>query len=276
MKYFILIIPILTSLLSAEPGKKPSTYPAEITEWRVMDVPPKGGRKRRDFFDIAGTSPHCWNVTSRGNNTEAHLLHESPEKTPGPAFDTTEQVREFRIPATRVYKVADGWIAVYTPEDYAGAMYWLSDDGFQRKQLSDQRIHQMISANGRMFAVGGAEKPTGHGGTMMEITRQENKWTATQFVALPSAGVGIAACGKDEFVVATIDQVYRINLEREMLLLTTPDTWGRLKANSIAVGDGMIYVGLQQFVARLPLSRNMQEAAFLLPDKSWMEYRPRK
>jgi hypothetical protein len=168
-------------------------------------------------------------------------------------------------------KVDDGWIAAYNRGEFGAAVYWFNSDGKMRRKVSDHQINQFMVDNGRIFAVQGLAHLSLSRGSMIELRKAKGQWSAEEFVPLPGSAEAIAQIASGDYVIVTSDMLLRVNLEKELSVLVPNGDWGSLYPNSVAIADdGYIYVGMRQFVVKCKLSRSVQNFAFLVPDKAWL------
>jgi hypothetical protein len=211
-------------------------------------------------------------VTSKEGKVEAFL--ESDYKRPKaeyPDFDTTLALQNAPVPARQALKVDDGWIAAYNEGEFGSAVYWFNRDGTAKRKLSDHQVNRFLIEGDRIFAVEGLNHLDISRGSMIEITKGRQGWTAQEWIPLPASGAAIARIDAGDFIVVTSDMLLRVNLKREVLVLVPKADWGGLYPRSVAISkDGFIYVGMRQFVARCKLATSVQSVDFLVPDRTWL------
>ncbi len=247
-------------------------YPTDPAKWEVVKLPDKGDWDARyQFFQRANGSNHEWEVASIEGKVSARLYGDAPpDKSPAPDFDTTLKLQDVESTAFKTLKVSDGWIAAYNRGEFGAAVYWFSHDGKNKIRISNHQINQFILEGDRIFAVEGLAHLSLSRGSMIEIAKLDEKWSAIELFPLPGAGQAIARVGNGDYVIVTSGALLRVNLDKEMLMLVPYGDWEGFYPNSVAVDGEFIYIGMRQFVARCKLGKSVQSFDLLVLNAQWL------
>ncbi len=268
-KFHILILLLYSCLFTTSIfGREHNT---DVKKWSVLKPPDKSSKDYEDFFQRANFSEYDWVVTRSDGKLNAHHLGDSESKDPViPKFDTMVQLQDRNAVASQCLKVEGGWIAAYNQGEFGSAVYWFSQDGKDKKKLSDHQINEFLLEGDRIFAVEGLAHLGMSRGSMIEISKKSSGWSVEEFLPLPASAVAIARIGAGDYAVVTSDMLLRINLKKEILILIPETDWRGLYPNSIQIDDGFIYIGMRQFVIRCKVAKSVENFEFLIPDKSWL------
>lgn len=267
--------PDATVTLDAMPGHA-TGYSTDPSTWEVIDRPSKNDHwDYWAFHERARLSDDEWAVDSVNGRPVARRLEDRPpDPSSSPSFDTTVELRLRKAPAFLTARVSDGWIAAYEAVDGDGAaVFWFSTDGEQKVRLSDHQINDFLVEGDRIIAAAGLAHNRASNGSVVEIFKSQGVWTATERFTLQSVVQSIGRVDDGDYVIATRTMLLRVNLPtQEMLVLVPragPGGWIG-SANSVAVDEQHVYIGMRQFVARCKLGRSVQELEFLVSSSEWL------
>lgn len=158
--------------------------------------------------------------------------------------------------------VEDGWIVGFDAGEWGGELYWFNHTGTSHYQLSTDKPVGMLDADnvlsllpykGGVLAVQGVDHMGLDLGKVEKITRQKDgRWRADLLVNLGNAACACIEDGDDQWIVVTTERVLRLHLDGMLQPLAQAAFMGSLYPNSIArASDGVLYIGMRHFVARL-------------------------
>lgn len=147
-------------------------------------------------------TPHAlgpWRVDSDGVSVKASRLSDQ--------ILAAEKLRKLwdlsaihpRLPKPScLWPIRDGWLVGYDGGEFGSSLWFLSDDGKTKKQISTDRVIQFVEADSRLFAVEGLEHAGISIGSVIELSKSQpsGAWKvkticefefATPFAVVPAA-----------------------------------------------------------------------------------------
>ncbi len=275
MKHLAFYILTTTSMCLAA-DELPKEYEHDVTKWKEVPIPARSSYEAHGvLMQRANFSPVEWTVEGHEKTVRAVLSNgnnETPEADrPSFSMEIPLGSRPSVAPA-QVLKVNNGWLAGYNRGEFGAALWWYATDGKQRYQISDHQVNQFIVHKERIFAVEGLAHLGADDGSLIEIRRNGNQWTADTFVDLPGCGQAITILNDDRFCIATMSMLLAVSLDKKMEILIPRAEWAWLPVNSITVDakSENVYIGMRQFVARYNLKANDHSYQFLIPSLDFL------
>ena len=262
---------IFMGSLATVQSQQAKQFPEDIGKWVIVEAPsPDDEPAVEAFYEKAVFAETSWGVRAMEGKIKI-LPNPSYETAKEPLpFDTTLRFQNGDFPADEMLKVDDGWIAAYNQGEFGGFLYWFNEDGSLRKEISDHQINQFLIDGERILAVEGLAHMGGHSGSLIEIKKQPDGWTAVEILPLPGSGDAIVKVGENDYVIATSRMLIRVNARKEVMVLQPDIYLNRIGFNSLAIEGDFIYFGMRQFIGRCKLGTTVQPVELLLPDKSWL------
>ncbi|KIA96235.1 hypothetical protein OC25_03930 [Pedobacter kyungheensis] len=179
-----------------------------------------------------------------------------------------KEVREFYSPFTGVrttFRVDDGYLVGFNNGEFGGSLNWFSTDGKVHYLIGRFNLQQFISRDGKVYAIQGLSHMSTNEGTILQIEKKAGKWTARDYLRLPSAPRAITIDRKNRFLIATASALLRIDEKSGIESLYENDNWlYYLSPNSVVCHNAVVYVGMRGGVFRYDPDTKKQE--WLRPD----------
>lgn len=159
----------------------------------------------------------------------------------------------------QVLKVDDGYLVGFNHGEFGGSLFWFSSDGARYYRISDSHLQQFILRDREIYAIQGLAHMGSNQGSIMRITKKQ-KWSAIDYLRLPSAPRAITIDKQNNFLVISSSALLKVDLEPKVCTLISNDNWQYyLHPNSILLDKGSIYLGMQGGIWRYTISSKKQE-----------------
>jgi hypothetical protein len=254
------------------------TYDSSPSKWITIDRPSRDNSGAYNtFMQRANWSRWSWSVVENPKGVAATLHDERAkpkEVSKQVAFSLALDGKwsKFDVPK-QIVQVDDGWLVAYNRGEWGATLWWFSKDGARRYHISSKyRIKQIVSFQKRLFAAEGLNHLFSSEGSIVEISKQDGRWTASTFVKLSHSAETMTPLDDKRLCVVTSDQLLTVSLAREVKVLVPDGDWGSLYPDSIAVDKGanVVYVGMRQFIVRYGLSPKDHTLSFLVPSREFL------
>lgn len=221
---------------------------------------------------------HDWEVKLEdGRLKVSEWLGHSIKKATLPFEITEDSSEESGLAGDRyAEKVDDGWLVGFDAGEWGGALWWFSEDGRIRKELTHENIVGFVRLPAGIFALAGLMHLQDWGGKVLRVEKDKSdSWKATQFADLTSAPVASVVESPKSLLVLTWARLVRVNMSSGVVEEISMTSYKNLDPNSIVVGTtGTIFVGMRHFVMRLtPTETSYKEAWFVPKDCQRFERR---
>ena len=161
-------------------------------------------------------------------------------------------------------EVDDGYLVGFNRGEWGGEFYWFSKDGRKKYEISGHQIVRFIMRNNKIYAIEGLAHLGLSGGSIIEIEKKRKKWTAKEYLKLPTAPQAVQLDSKDNFVVVTSSSLLSIDKIGNIKVLVESGMWELLYPSSMIIQDNNVYIGMRKGVYKFDLSTKMSE--WLLPN----------
>ncbi len=152
-------------------------------------------------------------------------------------------------------EVSDGYLVSFNGGENASKLFWYSKNGQENDLISKNMIMQFIKRDDKIYAIEGSTN-----GSVLEIKKQGNKWTATENTKLPSSPDAIGIDDNKNFIIVTTDNIIQVNQDGTIKTLLKEGFWSiALYPNSLFVKGDLIYVGMRKGVLRFNRTTKKQE-----------------
>ena len=255
MKFNLLIIFTLLNLASCS-GQ---TDRRLISNWKKYPVPTNPDSLRKYGF-----SSQDWAVYKNNDSVFVADMKEVPSsQLPFKVKVKKGDSRDFFGRAS-IVKVEDGYLVGFYRGEWGGALYWVSNDGKNYYKISDQEIVQFVKRNDKQFAVEGLAHLTMSQGSIIEIVRQNGKWTVKNYLKLPTAPEAVALDGQNNFIIITSKSLLKVDNDANTSILINEGLWDNaLYPNSLVIHNTIVYAGMRAGVYQYDLSSGKDH--WLLP-----------
>ena len=164
-------------------------------------------------------------------------------------------------------KVEDGFLVGFYRGEWGGHLDWYSKNGDNHYKISDDEIVQFIKRGDKIYAIQGLDHMSISAGSIFTIEKTDGRWTAGQYLKLPSEPRSIALDLSNNFFVITNKSLLKIDTGRKIITLVKNGFWHSTfysNAISAAIKDSVVYVGMRAGVYKYNLLTGKQE--WLLPE----------
>lgn len=176
--------------------------------------------------------------------------------------------RDFFSPFAGVrttFRVDDGYLVGFNNGEFGGSLSWFSIDGKANYMIGHFNLQQFISRDGKVYAIQGLSHMSFNEGTILQIEKKAGKWTAFNYLKLPSAPRAITTDHKNRFLIATASALLRIDEKSGIQSLYENNNWlYYLYPNSVVCHNGVVYVGMRGGIFRY--YPNSKKHEWLTPD----------
>jgi hypothetical protein len=272
----------IVAAAGSDAGDESPTYESNPSKWIVVDRPSRTNADAyNSFMHRANWASWSWSVVENPTGVTAVLLDEQAKpkdanKQVAFSLALTGEWSQFDAPV-QIVRVDDGWLAAYNRGEWGATLWWFSKDGAQRYHVSSEyQINRIISFQKRIFAAEGLAHLSSSKGSIIEISKQDGRWTASTFVKLPHSAETMTPLDDKRMCVVTSDQLLTVSLAKEVKTLVPDGDWGSLYPDSIAIDKAadVVYIGMRQFIVRYVLSSKDHKFDFLLPNREFTHSSP--
>jgi len=173
-------------------------------------------------------------------------------------------------------KTTDGWLIGWNAGEWGGSVWWFSPDGSKSSRISKHQVIGFYPVADGILAPSGLAHLGISVGKLVKFTKTNDQWTSKEMVDLRAAPE--AAClGKDNtLIVATTENLVRVNSSGELSVMLPKVSWGHLYPNSMAIDTrGEVWIGMRQGVVKVEKAGKTYRTWWFVPDKSYLEVKPR-
>jgi hypothetical protein len=173
-------------------------------------------------------------------------------------------------------QTADGWIVGFDAGEFGGGLYWFNADGTKHYQINlDRPVDEFDSENVRniftyrdsVIVLQGLAHMSLDRGKVIRLSRQrDGRWRAALLCKLNGEPQVCLQDGDGSWIIVTHKTILRMKADGKQQTLGTSEFTSGLYPNSIArTLDGVIYLGMRHFVARLIPTDKHYRAELLVP-----------
>jgi streptogramin lyase len=190
-----------------------------------------------------------------------------------------------------VLKVDDGWLVGYDDGQWDGSLWWFSRDGARADKLfgydasawtnvssvaasSDAsqtypragNVRAIVRTHDGILALTGASHEAVDEGGALRLDRVGGRWQIRPLAVLDGAPRAYAVENANALLVLTDNGISRLSIKKSAAAVT-PFEHFSMKVDSLAIGpSGVLFVGMQQYVARLAPAKGVYRAQWYAPD----------
>ncbi|GAA0554996.1 hypothetical protein GCM10009415_41180 [Chitinophaga japonensis] len=160
-----------------------------------------------------------------------------------------------------VIEVDDGYLVGFYRGEWGGNLFWFSKNGKRRYEISDHEIVQFIIRENRVYAIEGLSHLNISKGSLIEIKKIDNKWSAVNYAALPAAPDGIDLDRENNFIIITSSDLLLVDATGKINTIESDGFWRGLYPTSILLKNNCAYIGMRGGILKFDLSSH---------DKQWL------
>ena len=252
----------------------PEEFPTDLGRWIVVEAP----RRDSDAWSVANDDfHHTWAVSIRDGKPRVELAEEWPTPAPLPFEIEPGDGLYGRRYATRV---SDGWIVGFNKGEFGGWLWWFSSDGKSRERIAkDVRTRAFVETKQGLLVVEGLAHGLRSRGRILRLARNpEGRWKAEDVIDLKDAPEAVVKTADGSLLVATHGRLLKVDpASRKVNVLLDEAFWASLYPDSMVVApDGRIYIGMRHGVARVEKGEAGHKVAWLLPNRAFVEEKPKE
>ena len=139
-----------------------------------------------------------------------------PFKTPTPK--SYSKMEEFRGKRSFI-KVDDGYLVAFWRGEFGASLFWFSNDGTTYYKITGASAVQFIKRGNEIFAIKGLAHLTMSSGTLLKISFENDKWTASKYLELPFAPYAVSLDSNNDFIIVTSDNLIKVNHKKQIKTL---------------------------------------------------------
>jgi hypothetical protein len=232
-----------------------------LKNWKSYPVP-----TNQDTLYKYNSDPNDWIVSIDSN--EVHVSsgrqYSSKNNLPFEIKPTKEEERIFRGKRS-VLQVDDGYLIGFYRGEWGGNLYWFSSDGANKYKVSNDQIVQFKMRDNKIYAIEGLAHLSMSEGSIVEIKKDNGKWTSKEYLKLPSAPEAIELDSKNNFIIVTSSSLLSIDNYNHIDTLIATGMWDSyLYPNSLVNQNDILFIGMRKGVFKYNLLTKKDE--WLLPD----------
>lgn len=247
---YILLIAVFLILNSCKPKPDKSF----IENWKSYPI-----SDSINYANHLENSSVDWSVSLKDN--KIYVDSSNSNKVPHPKIPFSAQVKKVPPLSSRgnlsFIKVEDGYLIGSYRGEWGGDLWWFSTDGNQHYKISDHEIVQFIQCRDKTYAIVGLDHMGRSEGSIIEIDRVKGKWLVNSYQKLPSAPAVIAFIDKCNFIVATSQDLLKIDTNKILTTLIEKVNW--VHPNSIVINKDDIFIGARNGVYKYNLTHRKNE-----------------
>lgn len=256
MKRFLFILAALISVNSFA-----RQAPLFVDEWKSYPVP-----DNKDSL-IKYNYAKNWYVTIKKNKMQASIVKKQGDTIPFKIpINSSKSIFDKFYGEQNIIKVNDGFLIGFYAGEWGGRLYWFSKDGKQNYKISDHMVIQFIKRQKRLYAIQGSAHMGESYGSIIELNKVDGRWTAKEYLHLPSAPAGIVLYKATNFIVITPSSLLQINKDATITTLIEKGFWKTYlypRPENIKIKNNIAYFGMRGGIFKYDLTTMNQE--WLMP-----------
>lgn len=163
-----------------------------------------------------------------------------------------------------VIKVDDGYLVGFYRGEWGGNLFWFSNDGKKKYEISSHEIVQFVVRDNKIYAIEGLAHLLMSEGSIIQIQKKNGRWTTSEYVKLPSALDAIAIDEHNNFIIITSHILLAIDATAKTRTLVEKGFWLGLYPTSLIIQNGSAYIGMRKGVLKYNLKT--REQVWMMPD----------
>jgi hypothetical protein len=231
-----------------------------IKFWKSYPVP-----TNPDTLQKYNSDPNNWIVSIDSN--EIYVINKSrntPSDTLPFAIKPTKEEQRMFVGKRSILKVVDGYLVGFNRGEWGGSLYWFSDDGAKRYKISNDQIVQFKKRDNKIYAIEGLAHMSLSEGSIIEIKKENEKWTSFVYQKLPTAPDAIELDSKNNFIIVTSSSLLSVDINKNTDILIATGMWDYLSPGSLVIKNDIVFIGMRKGVFKYNLVTKKEE--WLLPN----------
>jgi hypothetical protein len=231
-----------------------------VSNWRHFAIPLNQDSLERYGFDLLGE----WRVFIKDNEVVAtknryFALDSLPFKI------IPSEGEQNKIGGRQSFlKVDDGYLVGFYRGEWGGNLFWFSEDGSTKYEISNHEIVNFIKRNGKIYAIEGLAHLRSSRGSIIEIRKINNQWTASEYIKLPSAPDGVDIDNENNLIIITSESLLAVTPDSKIKFLIEEGIWNSgLYPTSLIIKNNVAFMGMRKGVFKYNLTTKKQE--WLMP-----------
>ncbi len=233
--------------------------PLLVDEWKSYPVP-----SSKDSLMKYNYSKN-WYVTIEKDKIIGNTIENECDALPF-IITTGKSIFDKFYGEQSIVKVSDGFLVGFYRGEWGGSLYWFSEDGKQNYKISGSMVIQFIKRENKLYAIEGLAHMGLSYGSIIEINNIDGKWTAKEYLSLPSSPAAIALDKANSFIVITSNSLLQINRDATITTLIEKGFWKPYlypASATINMKNNTAYLGMRGGVFKYNLTTKIQE--WLMP-----------
>jgi hypothetical protein len=171
-------------------------------------------------------------------------------------------------------QVANGWIVGFDAGEFGGGLYWFNPDGSRHRQIKktvgrydSENVVDLIERKGTVLVLQGLDHLSLDRGKLLVLNPQKDgTWDAKVFADLGSRPQLCIEDRGESWLLVTNRAVLRVGTKGVIERMGTYEFPKWVHSNSgVRAADGVVYLGMRHFVARLIPDGKRYRAELLVP-----------
>ncbi|MGG9964661.1 hypothetical protein [Ferruginibacter sp. SUN106] len=231
-----------------------------VKEWKSYPVP----ANKDTLSNYILQHDTDWTVVSVDNTIAAVNTRVKPaESLPFKIMASKKEQYKFSQEYT-VIKVDDGYLIGFRRGEWGGNLYWFSNDGGNRYEISTDQVNQFIKQDNKIYAIEGLSHLGISAGRMISINKDNGKWKVKEFLKFDAEPEAIDIDSKKDFIIVTAKGLYSATVTAAIHPVVADAFWHRyLYPTSLIVQNDIVYIGMRKGIFKYDLKTKKQE--WLMP-----------
>jgi len=232
-----------------------------IGNWKALTIP-----TNEDTVYSYNSSDTNWIVYQKNNKVFVREMMDTvdrtylPFKTPAPK--SYSKMEEFSGKRSFI-KVNDGYLVAFWRGEFGASLFWFSNEGTTYYKVNGASAVQFIKRGNEIYAINGLAHLSMSSGSLLKMSFENNKWVASEYLALPFAPYAISLDSNNDFIIVTSDNLIKVNSKKQIKTLLKTDFWQGLYPTSSVIEGECIYIGMRKGVYEFNLRTKVSK--WLLP-----------
>ena len=173
-------------------------------------------------------------------------------------------------------KTTDGWLIGWNAGEWGGSVWWFSSDGSNSNRISKHQVVGFYPVADGILAPSGLAHLGISEGKLVKFTKTNDQWTSKEVVDLKAAPEAACLDKDSTLIIATTENLVRVKSSGELTVILPKVSWGLLYPNSMVIDTrGDAWIGMRQGVVKVEKAGKSARAWWFVPDKSYLEVKPR-
>ena len=233
---------------------------SSVSNWQSFAIPLIKDSLEKYGFDLLGE----WKVFIKDNDVVATKnRYFTLDSLPFKIIPSKDE--EHKIGGRQSFlKVDDGYLVGFYRGEWGGNLFWFSDDGKTKYEISNHEIVKFIKRNNKIYAIEGLSHLGNSRGSIIEIKKTNNQWTTSEYIKLPSAPYGVDVDYKNNFIIITSKSLLAVTPDSKVKFLIKEGIWDYgLYPTSLIIKKNIAFMGMRKGIFKYNLITKKQE--WLMP-----------